>query len=136
MSAVLVEIGFISNSNDNNLFDSNIDIIAEQIVKACLKEVNKTFNKPQPIVNKPVVEGVTYRVVCGSFKERANAEKRVKEIVANTGLSCFLLAEVIDGVSMYRVICGSFKDKFNAEKRVNEIRIKSGLTSFLIAVKI
>ena len=135
MTAVLIELGFIVNSRDNDLFDKNINVIVEQIAKACLKEVGKTLKKPTTSTT-PGVSGVTYRVVCGSFKDKANAEARCEEVQAKTGLKCFLVAEAINGVSMYRVICGSFENKANAENRAKEVTAKSGLSCFLIAVKL
>lgn len=134
MTAVLIELGFIVNSKDNELFDKNIDVIVEQIAKACLKEVGKTLKKPT--TPSSTGDKVTYRVVCGSFKDKANAENRCKEVQAKTGLGCFLVAEVIDGVSMYRVICGSFENKANADNRAKEVTAKTGLSCFLLAVRV
>lgn len=92
MSAILLEVGFISNDVDNSLFDKNIDIIANQIAEACLKEVGKSINN----INIPVNNGeVFYRVVCGSFKDRKNAEDRKKLIEEKTGLEVFLVAEKV-----------------------------------------
>lgn len=138
MTAVLIELGFISNSGDNVLFDKHIDIIAEQIVRACLKEVGKTFKKPQPITPETPNTGkkVMYRVICGSFKDKANAEKRVKDIQAKTGYNSFLVAEVVNGVVMYRVSCGSFEVKNNAQNRAYEIYEKTKFDCFLVAVKV
>jgi N-acetylmuramoyl-L-alanine amidase len=39
--AVLLEVGFISNVNDNKLFDGRFDDIADEISKAIISVVSK-----------------------------------------------------------------------------------------------
>ncbi|WDC83359.1 N-acetylmuramoyl-L-alanine amidase [Caloramator sp. mosi_1] len=69
--AVLIEVGFIDNSEDNKLFDSRKDEIAKEIAKAILEQLNiKYVEAPKTL----------YRVVAGSFLQRENAEKQVKRL--------------------------------------------------------
>ena len=61
--ALLVEAGFINNSEDNRLFDQQFDAIARAIAKG--------IEDAYPAV-KPEVY---YRVQTGMFKNRDNAER-------------------------------------------------------------
>lgn len=75
--AVLVEIGFIDNSKDNQLFDSKRDGIIEGLTKAILSQLGIKYVEPQP----PPTGGQTlYRVMAGSYSIRENAEKQVERL--------------------------------------------------------
>ena len=70
--AVLVEIGFVDNTQDNNLFDSKRNEIIKALAKVIIAEVGAVF-----------IEGSTrYRVMAGSFLVRGNAEKQVQKLKA------------------------------------------------------
>ncbi|EYE87179.1 cell wall hydrolase [Fervidicella metallireducens AeB] len=71
MSAVLVEVGFIDNSEDNKLFDSKKDEIAKGIAKAILEQLNIKYVETSKIL---------YRVMAGSYTIKDNAEKQVKRL--------------------------------------------------------
>lgn len=66
--AILIEVGFIDNTLDNNLFDSKFDDIAEAIARSCLKQVGKEL-----VVTNNTTDDVYFRVICGSYKDRNNA---------------------------------------------------------------
>ena len=93
VSLSLLEVCFISNANDMKLFTSKIDdiayIIAKEIGKACGVTVTK------PVATPATTSNVTYRVVCGSFKDKAAATARMNEIKSKTGYDCFLLAHTV-----------------------------------------
>ena len=74
--AVLLEIGFIDNSLDNKIFLEKKEKIAEAIAKAILQELNMDYREKKTHVD----EKTLYRVVTGAFKERENAEKRIKAL--------------------------------------------------------
>ncbi len=75
--AVLVEIGFIDNSKDNQLFDSKRDEIVKGLSKAILTQLGIKYVEPQP----PPTGGQTlYRVMAGSYAIRENAEKQVERL--------------------------------------------------------
>lgn len=85
-SAVLIEVGFIDNSSDNNLFDSKFEAIAQSIARGCLKQIGKEL-----VVNKSTdtSTGSYFRVVCGSYKDRNNAvaqQNKLKEAGFNSFL--------------------------------------------------
>lgn len=141
MPSVLTELGFISNANDNKLFDENIENMAHAIAKACIEYVGGSYKRKgtntSNATNNASTGGKTmYRVMCGSFSEKANAEARKKAVDSKTGFSSFLVAETVNGKLMYRVVCGSFESKANAEARSNEVKKKSGFDCFLVATKI
>lgn len=89
--ASLIEVGFVDNSEDNKIFDSKIDEIAEAIVKGILKTVGATFNKPS--VNVPVESKGFYRVIVGSYSDKSNANKLKDELVAKGYKDTFLVFE-------------------------------------------
>ena len=72
----MIEVGFIDTS-DLKKIQANIDkigfLIAKYIAKICGIELSKP-GEPS------ITEDVYYRVVCGSFKEKSNAEQRKKEL--------------------------------------------------------
>jgi N-acetylmuramoyl-L-alanine amidase len=75
--AVLVEIGFIDNSKDNQLFDTKRDEIVKALSKAILTQLGIKYVEPQP----PLTGGQTlYRVMAGSYAIRENAEKQVERL--------------------------------------------------------
>jgi len=69
--AVLVEVGFIDNSEDNKLFDSKKDEIAKGIAKAILEQLNIKYVETSKVL---------YRVMAGSYTIKDNAEKQVKRL--------------------------------------------------------
>lgn len=76
--AILVEIGFIDNTGDNQLFDTKRDEIVKAISKAILSQLGIKY-----ITSTPPPTGQTlYRVMAGSFKERENAQKQVQRLKA------------------------------------------------------
>ena len=59
-----------------------------------------------------------YRVQVGAFKDRSNAEKKLRQISA-TGTDCFI-TELQDG--FYRVQCGAYSVRQNAENKMNALK--------------
>lgn len=88
--AILIEVGFIDNSYDNDIFDANFEKIAVAIVKGCLSEIGKTINIPNNSVEDNTVEEIYYRCVAGSFKKRENAEKRKAELISKGFTDTFI----------------------------------------------
>ena len=68
---------------------------------------------------------VIYRVQCGAFKTKANADNRVKALKAQ-GFAAII--KFIDGA--YKVQCGAYKKKENAEALVKKLKAK-GFASFV-----
>ncbi|MFR1377894.1 MAG: N-acetylmuramoyl-L-alanine amidase [Clostridium neonatale] len=76
--AVLIEIGFIDNSEDNNLFDSKKNEIIKAISKAILTELGIVYKEES--VSNSSDDKTLYRVMAGSFSNRKNAEEQVKKL--------------------------------------------------------
>lgn len=80
-SAVLVEIGFIDNTGDNNLFDSKRNEIIKALTKAILAQVGVDYIEPSAST-QPASGQTLYRVMAGSYKSRENAENQVQKLKA------------------------------------------------------
>ncbi len=77
--AVLVEVGFIDNTGDNQLFDTKRDEIVKAITEAILSQLGITYIPPTLL--QPTGQTL-YRVMAGSFKERENAQRQVQKLKA------------------------------------------------------
>lgn len=79
--AVLVEIGFIDNTGDNQLFDAKRDEIIKALAKAILSQVGIDYVENS---SSPKVPGgqTFYRVMAGSFSIRENAQRQVERLKA------------------------------------------------------
>ena len=91
MPSVLVEYAFYSNLADLKILKNNEDELVEATVKAICKYFNISYKSP--IVVKPVENTKTeiwYRAVCGSFKTKAAAEARIKELSSKGFDGCFI----------------------------------------------
>jgi N-acetylmuramoyl-L-alanine amidase len=96
MDAILVECGFMTNPNDLALMKS------EDYRQKCAIAISDALRdeyglklKPQPVPvaqPKPApapTEEATYRIVTGSFSDRANADQRIAEL-KNAGFDSFI----------------------------------------------
>lgn len=68
-NGLLIELGFIDSSSDNQIFNNRIDEISGAICRACLKEVGK--------VNE---DKLIWRVCIGEFEGYEEAEKLMEEV--------------------------------------------------------
>lgn len=95
--ALLIEIGFIDNSGDNNIFDSKRNEIIKAIAKAILSELGISYkenksNKGASQKKQQSPSGQTfYRVMAGSYGVRANAEKQVKKLKSAGFDACIMI---------------------------------------------
>lgn len=86
--AILIEVGFIDNTSDNNLFDSKLEKIAQAIARGCLKQIGKELVVNNSSSNS---KSTYFRVVCGSYKDRNNAVVQQNKLKA-AGFETFLEA--------------------------------------------
>lgn len=96
-AAILIEVGFIDNTNDNKIFDTKRNDITKAITKAILAQCGVNYVDKvvivAPAVKPPVVVAdKTYRVVTGSFTDKENADKRVAEL-KKLGFESFLVVK-------------------------------------------
>jgi len=87
MPAVLVELGFITNAWDNELFDNKLEEYSVAIVKAACAALGIEFRE-EP---KPEPRDVMYRIQVGAFRVRENAENFLRT-VRGMGLEAFMIA--------------------------------------------
>ena len=88
-SAILIEVGFVDNDEDNKIFDQKFEEIAQAIAKACLSQVGKQLALPQ---NKPQASTEKkgfYRVIAGSYQDKQNAIN-MQELLKSKGIPSFL----------------------------------------------
>lgn len=76
--AVLIELGFIDNNFDNNLFDSRRKEIIKAISKAILDQLGITYKEES--VSNSSNDKTLYRVMSGSFSVKENADKQVQKL--------------------------------------------------------
>ena len=93
--AVLIEMGFIDSTVDNNLFDQKRNEIVKALVKAILAAVGVIYVEVSQLtqVLKPTQSSngqVFYRVMVGSYSVRENAEKQV-EILKSKGFDATIM---------------------------------------------
>ena len=77
--AILIELGFIDNSKDNDLFDNKRSEIIKGLAKAILDAVGVTYTEPVIEVPEPT-DKTLYRVMSGSYANRENAERQVEKL--------------------------------------------------------
>jgi N-acetylmuramoyl-L-alanine amidase len=83
--AVLVEVGFLDNSSDNQFFDGKRDEIIKAIVKAILSQMGIRYVESSTgSQTAPVVSGgqTLYRVMAGSYAVRENAIRQMERLKA------------------------------------------------------
>jgi len=76
--AVLVEIGFIDNTRNNNLFDSKRKEIVIGIAKAILAQLGIPYQ--EELADEKTDGKILYRVMAGSYAARENAEKQMQKL--------------------------------------------------------
>lgn len=76
--AILIELGFIDNTGDNNLFDSRRKEIIKAISKAILDQLGITYKEES--VSNFNNDKTLYRVMAGSFSVKENADKQVQKL--------------------------------------------------------
>ena len=87
MTSMLVELGFISNAKDNELFDKHFDAYAEAITKGICTALGVVYKTGGAATTTDVL----YRVQVGAFCVKSNAEAFLKT-VRGMGLEAFLVA--------------------------------------------
>lgn len=107
MPAVLVEAGFINSDVDNNLFDENLDAIAQAIAEGVLDSLD----------NAGVIRDSDYRVQAGAFRNRAYAERLLSEL-----MELDYPAYINDDGPYYRVQIGSYQDLNEAAEMERKIK--------------
>jgi len=74
-AAILIEMGFIDNAEDNKIFDSKRNDIVKAITQAILSQLGITYKEKVVIAT-----GTLYKVQIGAYAERENAENIINKL--------------------------------------------------------
>ena len=86
MKAIIIEVCFVEAAKDVELYKKlGADAIGKNIAESI---ANKTVQAPKP---KPSTNETMFRVVCGTYKDRKNAEEQQKKLKSK-GFDSFLVA--------------------------------------------
>jgi N-acetylmuramoyl-L-alanine amidase len=88
--AVLIEVGFIDNSADNNLFDAKKNEIIKVIAKAVLSQLGISYTE-KITAKQTSTQKTVYRVMAGSFSSRENAEVQLKKLKTAGFDACIMI---------------------------------------------
>ena len=114
MPAVWVEVGFMNSDEDNLIFDSRFDDIAQAIVNGIMESLDEASSQP-----------TYYRVQTGTFRRKDNAERLLGQLQSQ-GFPAFIINE--DGY--YKVQVGAFELLDNAIRMEATLR-RYGYPTFL-----
>jgi N-acetylmuramoyl-L-alanine amidase len=106
--AALVEIAFHDSATDSTWIINNIESIGIALAKGVLNYFGISYTEPS---------NVLYRVMCGSYSIKANADNKVREL-KNKGFD----AVIMPYGNLYRVMVGSYRIKGNADNRVQNLK--------------
>ncbi|MCI8402411.1 MAG: N-acetylmuramoyl-L-alanine amidase [Lachnospiraceae bacterium] len=117
MPAVLLEVGFIDNLQDNQTFDGEFDQIAQGIAEGILESVGMD--------KTPEDERTLYRVQVGAFRESEYAYDLLNQLLA-AGYPAFIIYED----NLYRVQVGAFARLENAIRMERDLR-QAGYNTYI-----
>lgn len=126
-AATLIEVAFISNSEDLKLLLNKQDELSISISKGILDFFNIKYEEIKE--TNPVKNNLYYRVITGSFKNKQNALDK-QQTLKSKGEDSFINAFNKNGEVFYRVIAGSFQNKQNALDKQSQLK-KKGFDSFI-----
>lgn len=117
--AVLIEGGFMDNKKDHAIITSEAGQVAyaKAVVEGLIEFLGLTKKKATSTSTSTASTTTkkTYRVQCGAFTNKKNAEALKKKITA-AGFDTIIATGVgSNGKALYRVQCGAFTVKKNAE---------------------
>lgn len=122
LPAVLIEAGFIDNSNDNVFFDANLAATADAIADGILRTF-EAQEREQELSGE--IPGF-YSVQTGIFRRREYAEEELQELM-EAGFPGFMVAKN----GLFYVRSGAFKQQENAMERERQLRQK-GFDTWII----
>lgn len=133
MPAALCECGFMDNKREARLLMSKEyrEECGEEIARGILKyfglsfKAEKTGNKEKSS-NMTAPKGKLYKVQCGAFSKKANADK-LGERLKKKGYNYF----IFKSNGYYKVQCGAFSKKANAQKHANNLK-KDGFDTYIV----
>ncbi len=81
-TSILIEVGFLDNTTDNNLFDSKRNEIVKAITKAILSQIGITYKEVGKVATPTPVKATCdlFKVQVGAFGLKSNADDLKKEL--------------------------------------------------------
>lgn len=113
MPAVLIEVGFIDNEQDNAFFDANMAATADAIADGILR----TFEEEAAQTATSGEQPGFYMVQTGVYRVRQNADRELAELTGQ-GFPAFLVANN----GMYYVRAGAYRELENAVRTEQRLR--------------
>ena len=130
-TAILVEGGFMDSRIDYPVITS--DKGQEAYAKAVAELVINYFNLKKKTQATTSSSSTKYRVIAGSYSNKANATTAQDKLTKAGFSGSFLHAIKKDGVTYYQVVVGTYSIKLNAEALQTSLKAK-GFSSFLQVV--
>ena len=137
--AMMIELGFITNARDNELFDRHFNAYVEAIARGILACFGQTAvptppTPPTPPIPTPPTtpeqpappSGRLFRVQAGAFRDRSNADALRERLQAAGHGGAFLMVEG----GMHRVIVASFRERVNANALLQRLHAQ-GFGAFI-----
>jgi N-acetylmuramoyl-L-alanine amidase len=120
MPSILLENLFIDRASDLALLRNTqfISDLSNSIGEGLAKALSLPTKQKQ------------YKVIAGSFQNRANAESR-RQLLQSKNFDAIIEEKVINGVTWYRVQAGAFSTQAAAEQRKNEL-INAGIADAFV----
>ncbi|CAG9622825.1 N-acetylmuramoyl-L-alanine amidase [Sutcliffiella rhizosphaerae] len=122
MPAILLEILFLDSAGDRELIQH--ELFKEDVSVAIGDGLAKAMGLPRKVTTD------LYKVIAGSFKDKKNANERMK-MLHEKRTSAFISTTTLNGAPYFRVQAGAFTDRANAEKLVEQIK-KLGVEAFIL----
>lgn len=122
---VYVECEFHDNSTLAKWIANNTDAIGKSIAKGICQADGKTF-KESTSSSGTTTSGSLYKVQCGAFASKPNAESLALKL-NRSGFTTYIY---LDYDGLYKVQCGAYSKKANAENQVKLLKSK-GFNTYL-----
>lgn len=122
MPSVLLEILFLDTSEDRALIQH--ESFKEDVSAAIGEGIAKALALPRKVTTN------LYIVIAGSFKDKKNADSRLK-FLQQKGIIALVVTTTLNGAPYFRVQAGAFKERQNAENQVKQIK-KLGAEAFIL----
>lgn len=130
VSCCLIENGFMDDKDDMKIIHDNMDsyckILADAVAEGFGLKANSAPSTSKPTTNDTTSSKVLYRVQCGAYKERSNADA-LETKLNNAGYKTFIT--FVD--NLYKVQVGAYSVKANAEALLTKLKA-AGFNVFIV----
>lgn len=118
MPACLVELGFISNTEDTNLIEAKKNEMALNIADGICNYLGVAYN-----VNPPIQDKVVYNILTGGFGSKENAQEKLEHLYGVTGWY-LTLEEFAPGD--WRIRTGGFTGEERVKREMEALKEVTG----------